>query len=287
LIAATGRRVLPHHMEARYTDEQFAAFEANASAANGGQPVTLTVDDPAPGGLGQDVDLDVDLDVIAFSFAINPLATGKGIPDFIAGWTHVYEKNRQAMVRFIGDLGTGPDGSYGAAPGGFIGSVYDRLDQSDPKQAELAADIRDQTDLVRKMFLSGDFKRGDGDPAKMGRHILYLQGLADTALELTGQTGQGATASKGCKSDKDRGGVLDNELKHMAMTEDMGGQILPNQKLDDEDRDNYLRASLAQLKVHGDNTGLPGSKEQGKLTAKIINPAEKQFVEGLGTFASE
>jgi phosphatidylinositol-4,5-bisphosphate 4-phosphatase len=191
------------------------------------------------------------------------------------------------MVRFIGDLGTGPDGSYGAAPGGFIGSVYDRLDQSDPKQAELAADIRDQTDLVRKMFLSGDFKRGDGDPAKMGRHILYLQGLADTALELTGQTGQGATASKGCKSDKDRGGVLDNELKHMAMTEDMGGQILPNQKLDDEDRDNYLRASLAQLKVHGDNTGLPGSKEQGKLTAKIINPAEKQFVEGLGTFASE
>ena len=154
LIATTGRRILPHHMEARYTDEQFAAFEANSTAGHQGRPVKLQVDAPDPAGLGQDVPVEVDVDVIAFSFAINPLATGKGIPDFVAGWTHVYDHNRQAMVRFIGDLGTGRDGSYGSAPGGFIGSVYARLDRSDPEQSALAVQIREQTDLVRKMFSS-------------------------------------------------------------------------------------------------------------------------------------
>ncbi|HLT03105.1 MAG TPA: inositol phosphate phosphatase SopB [Geminicoccaceae bacterium] len=289
LIAATGRRFLPHHMEARYTDEQFAAFEANTTAGNQGQPVKLVVDDPDPNGLGQDVELDVDVDVIAFSFAINPLATGRGIPDVVAGWTHVYEKNRQSMERFIGDLGTGREGSYGSKPGGFIGSVYDRLDQSDPEQAALAAQIREQTDLVRKMFTSEDFKRGSGDPAKMGRHILYLQALADKALEVTGATDQAATASKGCKSDKDRGGVTDVELKHMAITEDMGGQILPNQKLEGDDRRSYVDVAAGSLQEYNQmlNTGVPGSKEQGKLRDKITEEAEKRYVQGLGSFASE
>ena len=35
------------------------------------------------------------------------------------------------------------------------------------------------------------------------------------------------------------------------------------------------------------NTGVPGSKEQGKLRDKITEEAEKRYVEGLGSFASE
>jgi phosphatidylinositol-4,5-bisphosphate 4-phosphatase len=290
LIAATARHVLPHHMEARYTDEQFAAFQANTNVGNGGQPLQLQVDDTRPGGgLGQDVNVNVDVDTIAFSFAINPLATGRGIPDWAAGWTHVYEQNRQSMVRFIGDLGAGGDGSYLSKPGGFIGSVHDRLDNNDPQQRELAAQIREQTDIVRKMFLSEDFKRGDGDPAKMGRHLLYLQGLAEQALDLLGDTGQAATASKGCKSDKDRGGVTDVELKHMAITEDMGGRVLPNQRLEQEDEDNYAIVAVGSEQDINQkrSIGVPGSKEQGKLETRLPDPHVQRLVKGLATFGSE
>ena len=123
----------------------------------------------------------------------------------------------------------------------------------------------------------------------MGRHILYLQGLAEKGLGLLNDTSQAATASKGCKSDKDRGSVTDVELKHMAITEDMGGEVLPNQKLEQEDLDNYavVGATSGQLENQTLSTAGPGSKEQGKLGQRLPDQRAKQYVVGLGPFASE
>jgi phosphatidylinositol-4,5-bisphosphate 4-phosphatase len=290
VIEKTNRGVMPHHMEGRYTDNQFEAFRANTTAGNNNQPVTLTVDDTRPGGqLGQDVDINVDIDVISFSFAINPLATGFHLPDSIAGWSRVYEHNQGMMQKFVGNLGSGREGSVGSRPGGFIGQVYDRLDLNNPAQATLAAQIREQTDIVREMFTSESFKRGDGDPAKMSRHILMLQGLADQALELTNATDMAATSSKGCKSDKDRGGVTDVELKHMMVSEDMGGQIRPNELLGDEDQENYyvVASNSGQFENQQLNTGIAGSKEAGKLDLRIPSKTVRNFLAGLGKFASE
>lgn len=297
VIETSGRKVMPHHMEGAYTDNQFRAFAANTTAGNNGQPVTLKVDDTRPNGaLGQDVDINVDVDVISFSFAINPLATGitiKGhefhLPDSLAGWSRVYEHNQEQMVKFVGDLGTGAFGAQGSRPGGFIGDVYDRLDPNIPAEAELMAKIREQTDIVRDMFTSEAFKHGDGDPAKMSRHILVLQGLAEEALALTSTDDMAATMSKGCKSDKDRGGVTDVEFKHMLVSEDMGGEIRPNETLEDEDQENYyvVAANSGQFENQQYNTGIAGSKEAGKLAIRAPDKAIRQFLAGLGTFASE
>ena len=69
----------------------------------------------------------------------------------------------------------------------------------------------------------------------------------------------------------------------------MGGEILPNQKLEAEDRRSYVDVAVGSGQDYnqGLNTGVPGSKEQGKISAKITEPAEKQYVEGMGSFASE
>ncbi len=127
------------------------------------------------------------------------------------------------MIKLIGDLGKGSFGAVGALPGGFIGEVHDRLQnlqnvQQAPavtrqKATTLMAQLRGQTDLVRSMFTQDAFRTGKGDTAKMGREILVLQGLAEQGLELLGARDLAGTISKGCKSDKDRGGVMDVELK--------------------------------------------------------------------------
>ena len=257
---------LHDYQELTYTKEQFRAFDANTSAGQKRAFVEFQVDDDrvqqGPGGnLGQDRQINVDVDAISFSFGINPLATGK-YPDFMGGWGNVYEHNRTQMEKFIGDVGSGKFGSRGAEPGGFIGSVYDRLDPDNDEQAELCAGIREQTDLVREMFTTESFKRGNGDPAKMGRHILYLQNLAEEALKLLNVTDLAATMSKGCKSDKDRGGVTDGELKNMIITEDMGGQITPDQKLEGDDRTNLtkVQARFGGVMIQGANAIVPARR---------------------------
>ena len=90
------------------------------------------------------------------------------------------------------------------------------------------------------------FKRGDGDPAKMGREIPALQALAESALDMAGAD-EAATMSKGCKSDKDRGGVTDTELKHKLITEDMGGRTFPDAELRGGGQDNdYVVAAASR-----------------------------------------
>lgn len=301
LITPAGWRELPgmvktdtfhDYQEKTYTQEQFRAFHENTTEGTGG-PVIFHLDDDRPPGLGivnqgQDTQIEVDVDVIAFSFGINPIATGK-MPDFMGGWSQIYDHNRGMMEKFVGDLGSGEFGAFGARPGGFIGEVLDHLDMTNPDHRELAGRIQEQTDLVRSMFTHEDFKRGNGDPAKMGRHILALQGLAEEALELAGVNDLGATMSKGCKSDKDRGGVTDTELKHQLITEDMGGQILPDMQLEGDDQNNYyvVSSGSGQLENQLLNTGLPGSKEAGKLKERIPSPTVRQYLSGLGSFSSE
>jgi phosphatidylinositol-4,5-bisphosphate 4-phosphatase len=286
------RSFLPDHQELTYTEEQFRAFEASSTGEDGG-PVQFTVDDP-DGEDASEVDIDVDVDTITFSFGLNPLATEYGsgveaVQNALAGWKKVYEQNRVGMIKLVGDLATSKDAAEGSAPGGFVGSAYDRLDPDDPQHQELAAKIRDQTNIVRSMFLNEDFRRGNGDPAKMGREILALQVYAEEALALAGADDQAATMSKGCKSDKDRGGVTDVELKHKLITGDMGGQILPDDKLSPEDQANYYAVAMAsgQLENQTLNTGLPGSKEAGKLKERIPDLQVRSYLEGLGKFAKE
>jgi hypothetical protein len=61
--------------------------------------------------------------------------------------------------------------AFGSRPGGFIGEVMDGLDMNNPAHRVLATRMQEQADQVRSMFTHEDFKRGNGDPAKMGRHI--------------------------------------------------------------------------------------------------------------------
>jgi phosphatidylinositol-4,5-bisphosphate 4-phosphatase len=167
--------------------------------------------------------------------------------------------------------------------------VYDRLDERIPDQAKLRAEIREQTNLVREMFASEAFKRGNGDPAKMSRHIIDLQGLAEQSLKLIGDTNMAATMSKGCKSDTDRGGVVDVEWKADKMIRHMGGQVRPDVQPKGDDKQILYAAYAAsgQQENQRYNKGVPGSKETDKLLDRIIGKALRKICAGLGACVDE
>lgn len=278
------RKMFANNHERVYTESHYAAFE-NYS---GGKVTHFEIDDERhANAIKQDVKVNVSVDVISFSFPINPLATGRW-QRLLGGWRNVEAHNKTNMIKFIGDTGSGKLGAQTRRPGGFIGSVYDLLDPENPKDAVLIKKIQTQTDLVRKMFCSESFKVSKGDAAKMGRHILALQHLAEQVLARKDVKDQAATMSKGCKSDKDRGGVTDVELKHFLITEDLGGQILPNMKLEAEDASNYyaVAARSGQFENQIYNTGLPGSKEAKKQHGRLPSWM-RQYLAGFSCFAKE
>ncbi len=309
------------YREKDFTFNQFRAFENNAGEKD------LRLFHTGEDGGKESTEVRVDVDPITFSFGINAISTGgreKIMRVWDNVYEHNRE-NMVKFVGDLGNTKDGGVGSVGARPGGFIGDVYDRLDsfhgarmrergefitamkhkksgeirslsqssqdtrnQKDIQQAEvLMAKLRDQTDLVRLMFNSEDFRSGKGDPAKMGREILVLQGLAEQCLDFVGATDLGGTMSKGCKSDKDRGGVTDVEVKSKLILRDMGGDMDPNQDLVGDDRGVYytVSSSSGQLENQQWNTGLMGSKEAGHLKRRIPDPEVRQYLSGLGKFA--
>lgn len=267
---------LRDYQEQTYTHAQFKAFDEVS-------------------GQNSMKELGFHVDVISFSFGINPLATGVLSTDIIGGWTSVDERNYKNMQRFIGNLGsellvTKQSRVQGQRPGGFIGSVLDKLEapafNDKPNLKQLATKLKEQTNIVRELFLTESYKRGNGDPAKMSREILALQAFAEQALAAIGSE-EAATMSKGCKSDKDRGGVVDVELKYKLITEDLGGVVVPDAVLTGEDQNNYLSVAVAtQFRIHQLNTGLPGSKAVDNLDTRI--PKEwKAYLAGLSKFSQE
>lgn len=277
------------YQERTYTFNQFEAFGAHS-----GQDKDLRL----LGGQhqGRDDIARVDVDAITFSFGINAIATG-GRQHLMRTWGNVHEHNTANMVKLIGDLGDGAFGARGARPGGFIGEVYDRLERvvndvnSSPQQKSQAqaqmGQLRAQTDLVRQMFTEETFKSGNGDTAKMGREILVLQGMAEQGLASINARDLAGTMSKGCKSDKDRGGVTDVEVKSKLILRDMGGEMNPDETLQGDDQGVYytVSSSSGQLENQRWNTGLAGSKEAGHLKERLPDPQVRQYLCGLGSFA--
>lgn len=273
------------YQERTYTFNQFEAFEANSG---------VDKDLRLLGGDHQNRTARVDVDTITFSFGINAIATGAR-EKLMRTWSNVHEHNTRNMIKLVGDLGEGEFGARGARPGGFTGDVYDRLervanDPNDPNHAkaqEMMGQLRAQTDLVRGMFTEETFRTGNGDTAKMGREILVLQGMAEQGLQLVGATDLAGTMSKGCKSDKDRGGVTDVEVKSKLILRDMGGEMNPDEKLEGDDQGVYytVSSSSGQLENQRWNTGLPGSKEAGHLKDRLPDPQVRQYLCGLGAFA--
>ena len=289
------RNAKPDYAEKNYTQAQFRAFEANS-----GPGVNLGVYDPNTNTFQA---RQLDVNAITFSFGINKIST-TGLATVMGGvWRNVHAHNTENMVKLVGDLGD-KQGSVGARPGGFVGRVFDRLDNAATlasRQGNIAEaqqlqgilnKLQVQTDLVRQMFTDEVFASGNGDTAKMGREILALQALAERGLSTLHQLGMGgddmaATLSKGCKSDKDRGGVTDVELKSKLILQDMGGDMSPDERLVGDDQNLYytVSASSGQIENQRWNTGLGGSKETGHLKERIPDLQVRQFLSGLGTFA--
>jgi len=275
------------YQERTYTFNQFEAFDANSGA---GKDLRLL------GGDHQDRTVTVDVETITFSFGINAIATGTR-EKLMRTWSNVHEHNTKNMTKLVGDLGQGGFGARGARPGGFIGDAYDKLEeavndgnltpQDEQKARDMMGQLRAQTDLVRGMFTEETFRTGNGDTAKMGREILVLQGMAEQGLQLIGATDLAGTMSKGCKSDKDRGGVTDVEVKSKLILRDMGGEMNPDEKLQGDDQGVYytVSSSSGQLENQRWNTGLPGSKEAGHLKDRLPDPQVRQYLCGLGAFA--
>ncbi len=287
LLPIKDSAALKDYQELTYTKNQFAAFAAHTKKHTG-RNASLVVTDAN----NQDQTVTVELDAICFSFGINPLATG-GLPDAIAGWNEVQEHNEKSMVRFIGDLGSKADffsdlksRITGRKPGGFIGHVMELSEQADKWNGDselhqLHSQLQKQTDLVRRLFLSEAYKNGSIDPAKMSREVGMLQLLAERTLDLIASD-EAAMLAKGCKSDKDRGGVVDVELKYALAMEDMGFSIIPDSIYSEEDQDIYNTfAATTQFMTQQYSIGLPGSKEVRNMQQRIPDPHFRKFLTGF------
>ena len=287
----------PDYMEKDYTEAQFRAFQANS-----GPNVALGVYNP---DTNQFQTRNLDVNAITFSFGINKISTTNLSKVMLGVWKNVHAHNTENMIKLVGDLGQGKQGSQGARPGGFIGQVYDKLDNA-ALQARRGGNADDalrlqglldklqvQTDIVRSMFTHETFASGNGDTAKMGREILALQALAERSLStlhdlgLSGEDLIAATLSKGCKSDKDRGGVTDVELKSKLILQDMGGDMAPDERLVGDDQSLYYTVGVSSGQIENQrwNTGLGGSKETGHLKERIPDLQVREFLSGLGKFA--
>ncbi len=288
------RNLNPKFDELTFTRNQFRAFD---EAAGQGK---LSISGSGPGAAGGDIEAGVDINAITFSFGINKLATSPFLGMIGGVWRNVQDHNTRNMIKLIGDLGApGSSGAdmRGAAPGGFIGRAIERvsekLDSPDlapedrDRLTDLIADLREQTGLVRSMFLDRAYEKADGDSAKMGREIVFLQTLADQALQRAGVDDMAATVSKGCKSDKDRGGVLDTELKAKLVLRDLGGDLRHDRPMDEQDRGIYLQvaAQSGQLENQVRNASLGGSKETPHMEDRIVDLKAMQYLSGLGAYA--
>lgn len=250
--------------EKTFTENQFKAFDEAAKMRS----------------VGGDMPLQVEIRAITFSFAINPLATGP-LGAIARPWANVLEHNAWGMYCFIGKLSA-------VQPGEFIGAVLQTLDRREPRQGMLYTKILRQTERVRTLFNSEAYKTANGDPAKMAREVLFLQALAEQALALT-DGDHIATASRNCKSDKDRGGVVDVELKYRLITDDLGHTIEDNAAPQGAEREIYDRVALAAggLEVQAWNTGLPGSKEFRKMKSRVADEAMRTLLTGFSASAVE
>lgn len=291
--------IKPEFAEKDFTEAQFQAFQANS-----GDNVSMRMYDA---NSGQVRNVNANVDTITFSFGINSISTSPRTTALLGGvWHNVHAHNTGNMIKLVGDLGSGRDGSVGTRPGGFIGQVYDEMEKglrserakAQPDQAvirELEGQLHKlqvQTDLVKTMFTTEAFATGKGDTAKMGREILALQTLAEQSLSTLDSHGLGggdmaATMSKGCKSDKDRGGVTDVELKSKLIMQDMGGDMDPDATLVGDDQQLYYTVSAGSGQIENQrwNTGLGGSKEAGHLKDRYTDERVRQNMSGLGAFA--
>ena len=252
-----------NHREKDYTKGQFAAFdkvnEQGYIKLNGSQP---------------------EVKVITFGFGINKLSTGEHNSKVTGGWSNVKEHNRKAMENLFGDC------IRGTPPGGLIGEVMDEVKRSkrldpDHKQAFFLK-LLQQMDTVLQIYLDDSYKYSNGDPAKLNREIEAMLNTANDALAAV-DSKRVITISKGCKSDKDRGGVLITEIFTNAIVEDLGGNIIHNEKLDDEKKNIYLNVATSQFHIQTANTGLPGNKAIGWT----VSDEEQAFLRGLSSFAKE
>jgi phosphatidylinositol-4,5-bisphosphate 4-phosphatase len=261
------RKFSKDYRERDFTFNQFRAFQA----MEGTQDMRTDPED-------DDETVPVEVETITFSFGVNKVAMGEGV-FALSGedtlWGPVEEHDRQNLVKLLGDL------TWGTAPGGHIGALVARLQaeathpDTPPERAQelnaLIGRIQDEVDIVRNLFNSGDYKRGIDDAYKMVRHAMRVVNLGQEALGQLKDHDLLMSVSQGCKSNKDRGGMGDVEHKAQLIIEDMGGRVLPNEKLEEQDQRIYDTVLTSSGQVEGQtyNTGLGGSKNVDELKARV------------------
>ena len=266
------RPFMTNYKEHSFTKNQFQGFEAQ----NGTKQYSLKDNN------GQQVQSpDVEVDTITFSFGVNDLAQ-KMSPFRASAWNNVYKHDKHNMEKLVGDL------QQGTKVGGYVGSIMDKLSRDGSQESlEIKAKLQRQVDIVRGLITTDAYKTGGEDPYKMARHTMRVVDLTNMALRhLDIDDTNALTQSQGCKSNKDRGGNQDSEIKAQAMIEDMGGTVKPDSDFEPEDQIIYDIAVTAsgQHQNQRYNTGLPGSKNAGEMAARIANPDAVEYAKGFSSY---
>lgn len=196
----------------------------------------------------QTVEINVKPDIAMVNFGVNEGAVEmrqgpKSLLRGAMGWDNAKPINDHGLGWLLGDLT--PMNSIGGQVGQFLAR--------DDVSATDKGIVRELTQQIRGMYADGSYRHGDNDPYKM---VARLALLADKV---------GVTVAFNCKSGKDRTGMLDAEIKHLASQIQLSGQVpKPETAMNDQDTAMYREFvfNTGNLEMQRLNTGLAGFKTE-------------------------
>ena len=200
------------------------------------------------------------------------------------------------MIKLIGDLGApGSSGADMRHRAGWLhrqgrSRVSEKLDSPDlapedrDRLTDLIADLREQTGLVRSMFLDRAYEKGrrrlgqdgagDRLSADAGRPGLAAAGVGDMA----------ATVSRAASPTR-TGAACWTQLKAKLVLRDLGGDLRHDRPMDEQDRGIYLQvAAQSGLENQVRNASLGGA-ETPHMEDRIVDLKAMQYLSGLGAYA--
>lgn len=205
--------------------------------------------------------VDVTAKVRTFNFGVNKGGVNMQAPFHkLMGWDFAAKLNDPELEKLLGP----------ADSPGLGGDAYQRAqemgnseDEAVRKKGTILTQVASQ---IKRIWADRSFKTSGNEPYKMVTRLSY-------ALNLMGET-----PLFNCKSGKDRTGQLDSELKNMAATANITGQVpQPDARHTTESRN--MRTAFAlnsgNLDMQRQNTGLPGFKLGGVPALKDMMNADQ------------
>src|SRR5262249_31689040 len=146
---------------------------------------------------------------------------------------------------------------------------------------ELLGRMNTEVDHVRGLLESRNWQwEGSSinhDRYQLGRHISMMNNAFRLAAESLPNRDNRIVDANGCMSAKDRAGMVGAEAIGNTIINDLGGEMVPGQKLTQEKQDILNQAIIGVVPNTSDVTTYGGSKNAREAPDRIDNPDVSEY----------